>query len=159
MYALLSFALLLQAATEAPRHEYGQSLSLLVTVVIFGLVMGLVLKRKITERFAILWMGIALALIFAASVGYPYLFRIARVFGIPTPASALFLLAIFGLTLLVIELFTWVSKLNERSRILAQQLAILRDEVEREIAKHRGEREDEIVRDPDDKRAAKTLAN
>ena len=39
-----------------------------------------------------------------------------------------------GLTLLVIELFSWVSKLNERSRVLAQQLAILRDSLDREIA-------------------------
>jgi hypothetical protein len=37
---------------------------------------------------------------------------------------------------LVIELFSWVSKLNERSRVLAQQLAILRDALDREIASH-----------------------
>jgi len=36
--------------------------------------------------------------------------------------------------LLAIELFSWVSKLNERSRVLAQQLAILRDSLDREIA-------------------------
>jgi len=39
-----------------------------------------------------------------------------------------------GLMLLAIELFSWVSKLNERSRVLAQQLAILRDSLDREIA-------------------------
>jgi len=38
--------------------------------------------------------------------------------------------------LLAIELFSWVSKLNERSRVLAQQLAILRDALDREIASH-----------------------
>ena len=53
--------------------EHGQSLAFLVTLVIFGLVMGLVLKRKITERFAILWMGIAFALMLASSLGYKYL--------------------------------------------------------------------------------------
>ena len=42
------------------------------------------------------------------------LFRIAHFFGIPYAPSALFLIAIFGLTLLVIQLFTWVSKLNDR---------------------------------------------
>lgn len=114
--------------------EHGQSLAFLVTVVIFGLVMVLVWKRKITERFALLWIAISVMLLLASSLGFKYLFKIAELFGIPYPPSALFLLAIFGLTLLVIELFSWVSKLNEHSRILAQQVAILRDGLDREIA-------------------------
>ena len=115
-------------------QEHGQTLVFLITLAIFGLVMGLVLKRKITERFAILWMSISFLLLIASSFGFGYLFKIARIFGIPYPPSALFLIAIFGLTLLVIELFTWVSKLNERSRVLAQQVALLRDSLDREIA-------------------------
>src|ERR1700735_2376398 len=126
--------------------EHGQSLAFLVTVVIFALVMLLVWKRKITERFALLWIAISLMLLLASSLGFKYLFKIAELFGIPYPPSALFLLAIFGLTLLVIELFSWVSKLNERSRVLAQQLAILRDELDREIAKGRSEHGSEVAR-------------
>jgi hypothetical protein len=120
--------------------EHGQSLAFLVTVVIFALVMLLVWKRKITERFALLWIAISLMLLLASSLGFKYLFKIAELFGIPYPPSALFLLAIFGLTLLVIELFSWVSKLNERSRVLAQQLAILRDSLDQEIAGRKGVR-------------------
>ena len=112
--------------------EHGQSLAFLVTLVIFALVMGLVWRRKITERFALLWIAISIMLLLASSLGFKYLFKIAELFGIPYPPSALFLLAIFGLTLLVIELFSWVSKLNERSRVLAQQVAILRDSLDRE---------------------------
>jgi len=118
--------------TSMPEH--GQSLAFLVTIVIFALVMALVWRRKITERFALLWIAISIMLLLASSLGFRYLFKIAELFGIPYPPSALFLLAIFGLTLLVIELFSWVSKLNERSRVLAQQLAILRDSLDREIA-------------------------
>lgn len=118
--------------------EHGQSLAFLVTLVIFALVMGLVWRRKITERFALLWIAISIMLLLASSLGFKYLFKIAELFGIPYPPSALFLLAIFGLTLLVIELFSWVSKLNERSRVLAQQVAILRDSLDREIANRVG---------------------
>ncbi len=139
--------------------EHGQSLAFLVTLVIFGLVMGLVLKRKITERFAILWMGIAFALMLASSLGYKYLFRIAHFFGIPYAPSALFLIAIFGLTLLVIQLFTWVSKLNERSRILAQQLAILRDELDREVAKNKSARDARVGADESAQQNKKTIAH
>lgn len=158
MHLIANFALLQMPAGDG-MPEHGQSLAFLVTLVIFGLVMGLVLKRKITERFAILWMGIAFALMLASSLGYKYLFKIAHFFGIPYAPSALFLIAIFGLTLLVIQLFTWVSKLNERSRILAQQLAMLRDELDREMARNRAERDgDPGVRD-DDEPPVKTLAN
>jgi len=114
--------------------EHGQGLVFLITLIIFAAVMGLVLKRKITERFAILWMGVSLLLLLGSSLGFRYLFKIAQVFGIPYPPSALFLLVIFGLTLLIIELYAWVSKLNERSRALAQELALLRDALDREIA-------------------------
>jgi len=160
MHLLSNFALLQQMPAGDGMPEHGQSLAFLVTLVIFGLVMGLVLKRKITERFAILWMGIAFALMLASSLGYKYLFRIAHFFGIPYAPSALFLIAIFGLTLLVIQLFTWVSKLNERSRVLAQQLAILRDELDREVAKNRSEREANGIAHKDDSEPpVKTLAN
>jgi len=118
--------------------EHGQTLVFLITLVIFALVMTLVLKRRITERFAILWTGISLLLLLGSSLGFRYLFKVAQVFGIPYPPSALFLLVIFGLTLLIIELYAWVSKLNERSRVLAQQVALLRDSLDREIASHAG---------------------
>jgi len=117
-------------------QEHGQSLVFLFTMSIFGLVMVLVLKRKITERFAVLWMGISFLLLLASSFGFRYIFKIAEVFGIPYPPSALFLIVIFGLTLLVIELFVWISRLNERSRILAQQVAMLWDRLEQANVQH-----------------------
>jgi hypothetical protein len=111
-------------------QEHGQSLVFLFTMTIFALVMFLVLKRKITERFAVLWMGISFLLLLTSSFGFRYIFKIAQAFGIPYPPSALFLIVIFGLTLLVIELFVWISRLNERSRVLAQQVALLWDRLE-----------------------------
>ena len=113
-------------------QEHGQSLVFLITLVIFAFVLILVLKRKITERFALLWIGISFLLLLASSLGFRYLFKIAQIFGIPYPPSALFLLVIFGLAMLVIELFAWVSKLNERSRVLTQQVALLWDRLERQ---------------------------
>jgi hypothetical protein len=101
----------------------------LITLAIFLLVLALVRWRKITEHFAVIWVAISASLLVASSLGFPYLFRIAQFLGIPYPPSALFLLVIFGLTLLVIQLFAWVSKLNQRSRVLTQQLALLRDEL------------------------------
>ncbi len=108
-------------------EEHGQTFVFVTTLFIFLLVMGLVRKRRITERFAVLWVIVSCLLLIASSVGFSYLFRIAKLVGIPYPPSALFLFAILGLTLLIIQLFTWVSKLNERTRILAQQIALLNE--------------------------------
>ena len=113
-------------------QEHGQSLVFLITLAIFLFVLFLVYKRKITERFALLWIAISLLLLLASSLGFRYLFKIAQIFGIPYPPSALFLIVIFGLAMLIIELFAWVSTLNERSRVLSQQVALLWDQLERE---------------------------
>ena len=106
-------------------QEHGQTFVFLITLVIFFLVLGLIRNRKITEHFAVLWVAISVGLLVASSLGFPYLFRVAQFLGIPYPPSALFLLVIFGLTLLVIQLYAWISKLNERTRALVQEAALL----------------------------------
>jgi hypothetical protein len=116
-------------------QEHGQTFVFVVTLTIFLMVIGLIRKRKITEHFAVLWVAISFGLLLASSLGFPYLFRIAQFLGIPYPPSALFLLVIFGLTLLVIQLFAWVSKLNERSRALVQQVALMQDRQRQMLAR------------------------
>jgi hypothetical protein len=111
-------------------EEHGQTFVFLITVALFGLVLWLVRQREITERYAVLWVAISLALLTISSLGYRYLFRFAELVGIPYPPSALFLLVIFGLTLLVIQLFASTSRLNERSRVLIQQVALLESELD-----------------------------
>jgi hypothetical protein len=118
-------------AGEENEMEHGQTFVFILTLMIFALVLGLVKRRKITEHFAVLWVSISFGLLVASSIGFPYLFQIAAFLGIPYPPSALFLLVIFGLTMLVIQLFAWVSKLNDRSRALTQQVAILSEQLER----------------------------
>lgn len=111
-------------------QAYGHALVFITTMVVFLFVLWLVRRRHIGERFAVLWLLISILLLLASSIGYPYLFKIASLVGVPYPPSALFFLAIAGLTLLIIELFVWVSRLNDRTRILTQQLAILRERIE-----------------------------
>ncbi|HUI85131.1 MAG TPA: DUF2304 domain-containing protein [Candidatus Binatia bacterium] len=113
-------------------RAYGHALVFCTTLVVFVFVLWLVRRRSIGERFAMLWLLISVFLLLASSAGYRYLFEIARFVGVPYPPSALFFLAIAGLTLLIIELFAWVSRLNDRTRALTQQLAILREQLDRQ---------------------------
>jgi len=110
--------------------EHGQILVFVTTLVLFLFVLGLVRRRKIAERFAVLWLAISFVLLLLSSVGYAYLFRIAEFVGVPYPPSALFFLAVSGLTLLIINLFAWVSRLNDRTRVLTQQIALLSEKVD-----------------------------
>src|SRR4051812_1652731 len=116
-------------------QEHGQTFVFIVTLTICLMVIGLIRRRKITEHFAVLWVAISLGLLVASSLGFPYLFQIAQFLGIPYPPSALFLLVIFGLTLLVIQLYAWVSKLNTRSRVLVQQVALLQERQKQMLAR------------------------
>ena len=117
--------------------EHGQTLAFLITLVIFALVMVLVWRRKSPSASRFCGRPSRCCCCSRVPSDSDTSSRSRSSSGIPYPPSALFLLAIFGLTLLVIELFSWVSKLNERSRVLAQQLAILRDSLDREIASRR----------------------
>lgn len=114
---------------------YGHALVFTTTLMVFLFVLWLVRRRAVGERFAMLWLLISVLLLLASSIGYPYLFVIAKLVGVPYPPSALFFLSIAGLTLLIIELFAWVSKLNDRTRILTQELAILHERFDREICR------------------------
>ena len=120
-------------------HAYGHGLVFATTLIVFLFVLWLVRNRKIGERFAMLWLIISCVLLLAASVLYPFLFKFAGLVGIPYPPSALFFLAVAGLTLLIVELFAWVSKLNNRTRVLIQELAILRERLENDIRANRGQ--------------------
>jgi len=111
-------------------HANGHALVFTTALVVFLFVLWLVRQRHIGERFAMLWLVLSVLMLLASSAAYPYLFKIASLLGVPYPPSALFFLAIAGLTLLIIELFAWVSKLNDRTRVLTQQLAILRERYE-----------------------------
>jgi hypothetical protein len=118
-------------------HAHGQGLVFATTLIVFLVVLWLVRNRKIGERFAMLWLLISFLLLLAASVFYPFLFKFAALVGVPYPPSALFFIAVAGLTLLIVELFAWVSKLNDRTRILIQELAILRERLENEARPNR----------------------
>jgi hypothetical protein len=119
--------------------EHGHTFVFLTTLLLCCLVLVLVRNRRIAERFALLWLAISLILLVASSIGYPYLFEIAAFVGVPYPPSALFFIAIVGLMLLILQLFVWISKLNDRSRILAQQMAIMSEKLERNTGQIRHE--------------------
>jgi hypothetical protein len=112
-----------------------QAIALLATIAIFLFVLELVRRRKLVERYALLWMAAAAALLLLA-VWTGLLDRIADLMGIQEPANAIFILA-FGVVFLLLLNFSVVSsRLSEETKILAQEIARLELELDQERAKH-----------------------
>jgi hypothetical protein len=92
------------------------------------LVINLVRKRQLQERYAILWLlaGLALTL---APVFIPWLDHLAFSLGFEYPPALLLLLAVVGLLLLIFQLSLTISRNEDRIKVLTQELGLLRHAV------------------------------
>ena len=110
-----------------PQEEIlnGQAFVLAASLFFLLVILELVRRKKIGERFSLLWITVAVGLTLAATVGFPLLFKIAPLIGIVYPATALFLLAFLGLTCLSIYFTIILSQLSHQNRVLAQRIALL----------------------------------
>ena len=107
-----------------------QLIAVVAAVVLLVVVLELVRRRKLLERYALLWLFSALVvLVLAAWSGA--LVELARVLGIVSAPNALFFVALAFTLLLLLHFSVAVSRLSDQSKILAQRLAILEEEARR----------------------------
>jgi hypothetical protein len=92
-------------------------------------VLELIRRGRLKERYAILWL-LAGGVLLLLSSSRGLLDSIARLFGIYYPPSLLFLLAFFFLLLITLHFSVVLSGLSEKNKKLAQELALLRQEME-----------------------------
>jgi hypothetical protein len=101
-----------------------QIVAILGTLALLLLVLELVRRRRLLERYALVWLGSALILL-ALGVWTGLLSRIADAMGIATPSNALFAIAFGFVLLLLLHFSIAVSKLTDQTKVLAQRLALL----------------------------------
>lgn len=101
-----------------------QLASILFALLVLALVFEMVRRRHLHERYAILWLGAALALLVLAA-WTQLLAAIARAVGIATPSNAFFVIAFAFLLLLLLHFSAVVSRLADETRVLAQRLSLL----------------------------------
>jgi hypothetical protein len=105
-----------------------QVIAVIATLGIFLFVLDLVRRRRLAERYALLWMSAAFALLVLA-IWTDGLDVIKDLIGVEEPANAIFLLA-FGVAFLLLLNFSVVSsRLSEETKILAQEVARLETEL------------------------------
>jgi hypothetical protein len=108
-----------------------QIIALVVTFLILLLVLDLVRRRRLSERYAIIWMSAAFALLIL-SIWTGGLDAIADLMGIQEPANAIFIIAFAVGFLLLLNFSVVSSRLSEESKVLAQEVARLEQELRHE---------------------------
>ena len=106
-----------------------QIFAIVGALVAVGLIFELIRKRKLLEQYSILWFISAVILIVLA-VWRDLLEVIARIMGVYYAPSALFLIALFLGVILFVHFTLVISKLTRQNVRLAQELGLLRAELE-----------------------------
>jgi hypothetical protein len=103
-----------------------QLVSIVAAGLLFAAVFEMVRRRRLLERYALLWLFSALALL-GLAIWSGLLERISHAIGIIYPPNALFLIA-FGFVLVLLLHFSMaVSRLTDQTKVLAQRLALLEE--------------------------------
>ena len=100
-------------------------------VVAAGLLLGileLVRQRRLLERYAIVWLLAAIILL-ALAVWRDLLTDLATLIGIAYPPNALFFIAFGAILLLLLHFSIAVSRLHDQSKVLAQRVALLEEQM------------------------------
>lgn len=106
----------------------GYVFAISLCVLVVGLLLILLRTRRIREKYAGVWIVLAVAVIILGV--FPRLaFWLAKLVGVETPVNLLFALAFAVLLGVCIQLSSEVSHLEEETRTLTEEVALLRLDV------------------------------
>jgi hypothetical protein len=108
-----------------------QILSIIAAGALLLGVLELVRRRRLLERYALLWLFSAVILLGLAA-WRDLLAQIAKAMGVIYPPNALFVIAFGFILVLLLHFSLAVSRLSEQSKVLAQRQALL-EERQREL--------------------------
>lgn len=127
MTSTLGTILVAQAETDGLDSTV-QIVALIVTAVLLALVLELVRRRLLVERYALLWMVVAVTLLVLA-LWTDLLNWASELLGFQVPANFLFVAAFGVIFVLLLHFSVATSRLSEETKILAQQVARLDSEL------------------------------
>ena len=104
-----------------------QIVAIVATGALFLVLLELVRRRRLLERYAILWLFCAVALL-GLSVWKGLLNDLAHAVGIFYAPSALFVIAFAFVLVLLLHFSVAVSRLADQNKVLAQRVALLEEQ-------------------------------
>jgi hypothetical protein len=111
-----------------------QILSILATSALVLFVLELVRRRRLQERYALLWLVSAVMLLVLA-IWRDALAKVAVAVGIAYPPNALFFLAFAAILVVLLHFSVVISRLSDQTKILAQRTAMLDERLRRHEAR------------------------
>ena len=101
-----------------------QIVSILISAGLFLFVFELVRRRRLMERYALMWL-FAAAVLLGLSVWSELLNRLSVAVGVRYGPSALFAVALGFIVILMLHFSLVISRLTDQNKVLAQRLALL----------------------------------
>jgi hypothetical protein len=117
-----------EISTLSHNIQTTQYIAIFVSLSLFLFIFYLVRKKKIKEEYSLLWLASSIIFI-VFSIWRHGLEFFAKLMGIAYPPAALFLILMLAVFLILIEFSINISKLTEKNKILAQELALLKAEL------------------------------
>jgi hypothetical protein len=108
-----------------------QLVTILGSATLLLTVLEMVRRRRLMERYALLWLLSAVVLL-ALAIWSNALARISHAIGVIYPPNALFFIAIGFILLLLLHFSSAVSRLGHQSEMLAQRQALLDERLRRQ---------------------------
>lgn len=86
-------------------------------------------RRQLKEKYAVLWLAVGIGMFVLGA--FPFLLnKVADVIGVKDPPNLLLFAAALLLLLVCVHLSWEASRLEEKTRTLAEELALLRQKIE-----------------------------
>jgi hypothetical protein len=108
-----------------------QILAIIVSLLLMGTTIELIRRRQLEEKYAISWLLTGIFFLIC-SINLEVISFLAKLTGVVTPSNFLFLLAFFFLSIVTLSLTVIVSNESHKNRKLAQELSLLKFNLEKE---------------------------
>jgi hypothetical protein len=110
---------------------------IILAVVVCALIFELVRRKRLMERYAILWL-VAGATVLVLSLAQGAIQKLAHDAGVTYAPSALFAIAFLFVLVMLVQFSMTISRLSDQNTALAQRLALLQQRLEAEHASANG---------------------
>lgn len=108
-------------------------MAFLLALTIVALVVEMLRRKKLREKYAIWWLVVGIATLVLAA--FPQLLGVvAQLVGVQLPSNLLFILSILMLFGVCLHLSWEISVVEEETRTLAEEVAILRTQLDQVLA-------------------------
>jgi hypothetical protein len=101
----------------------------IVSIIVFGFVIELVRRRRLREEYSVLWLLTSIVMVVLV-LKYDWLVAVTNLIGAVLPTTTLFLGSLVFLMLIAVQFSIKISALTNQVKMLAQDNALLRRELE-----------------------------